>query len=629
MPIRVLIFENDPKFAQELQHELQELGCEITIVDDPNMGLQTATTQRPDIILLAIELPKMNGFSVCNRLKRDPNLSTIPVIITSTDATEATFEQHRRLPRTRADDYIKKPVAFPELLNRMRQFVAIGDSAGSQGQSEGVSQVISEDEIVIDDEVDVVGDELQPIESTHPSGAVEQEVDDFTEQAFDTLMEATSESEQPGPSPTPKSSIAVDTTASGTTPAPGAVGTPETSPVSTRSEEAAESSRGVPSSSDPASQVQTLRRELEEARAKLIASVRPTATTSAARELLDMREQLNRKDKELLDLRDRLMQKEKELLTLKDSVLVVEREKTDFAERVDDLSRQLSESQKLVEASRSDKEAAAKREEDAKRRVDKLAAQIEERNQQLTKAQADRQSEAAAREQERQAASEELRQATVKAQEELARRVSETEQAARLEAERALTLARVNAEKHEQQAVSAAEEAAKAHQDQAMRSLEERLRLEAATEREATLAALRHELNAAKDAAVSRLLEEAARDREVALATAREERERSERERDGRITQLEGSLATCAEERDRSLRSVEELTNRINGLQVEVERLTQEGQAARESLASALTNLDHANWKWSEDRASLERLKDALASALLQVEAIEGRPVSP
>ena len=74
MPTKVLVFESDSAFASELRAELGKLGCMTTVVDDGNAGLQAAASDRPDLILLSIELPRMNGFSVCNKLKKDAAL---------------------------------------------------------------------------------------------------------------------------------------------------------------------------------------------------------------------------------------------------------------------------------------------------------------------------------------------------------------------------------------------------------------------------------------------------------------------------------------------------------------------------------------------------------------------------
>ena len=147
MSTKVLVFEHDAAFATELRRELSKLGCAVNVVDDGNAGLAQASSDRPDLILLSIELPRMNGFSVCNKLKKDPGLKEVPLIIMSSESSEETFEQHKKL-RTRAEDYVHKPIAFGELLQHMRSFVpdlGNGDGGG-----------LSSDDIVIDDDVELV-----------------------------------------------------------------------------------------------------------------------------------------------------------------------------------------------------------------------------------------------------------------------------------------------------------------------------------------------------------------------------------------------------------------------------------------------------------------------------------------
>ncbi|HEY3594331.1 MAG TPA: response regulator, partial [Polyangiaceae bacterium] len=121
MPTKVLVFESDPAFAGELRTELGRLGMVAQVVDDGNAGLNAAADEKPDLILLSIELPRMNGFSVCNKLKKDPGLKDVPLIIMSSDSSDETFEQHRKL-RTRAEGYVHKPIAFGELLEHMRPY---------------------------------------------------------------------------------------------------------------------------------------------------------------------------------------------------------------------------------------------------------------------------------------------------------------------------------------------------------------------------------------------------------------------------------------------------------------------------------------------------------------------------
>ena len=168
MSTKVLVFESDAAFAGELRSELGKLGCNTNVVDDGNLGLQQAASERPDLILLSIELPRMNGFSVCNKLKKDPALKDVPLIIMSSESSEETFEQHRKL-RTRAEDYVHKPIAFGELLQHIQSFVQLGPARAT-----GVPQ--SDAAIVIDDEIsinsmDYIAEDDSDVFPTCPFGA--------------------------------------------------------------------------------------------------------------------------------------------------------------------------------------------------------------------------------------------------------------------------------------------------------------------------------------------------------------------------------------------------------------------------------------------------------------------------
>lgn len=171
--MKVLVFEADAEFATVVKGGLTALGCETTVVDEANVGLQEAAGNKPDLILLSIELPRMNGFSVCNKLKRDPALKDIPLIIMSSDSTEETFEQHRRL-RTRAEDYIHKPISFGDLMGRARAFVALPEAGGLTEPPP--SDIVIDDEIVLDDAEPLAAD---------GGGGGEGELD----QVFDSLQQ--------------------------------------------------------------------------------------------------------------------------------------------------------------------------------------------------------------------------------------------------------------------------------------------------------------------------------------------------------------------------------------------------------------------------------------------------------
>lgn len=122
--MRVLIIESDPAFAREASEALRERGVEATIVEDGQEGMEAARTERPDALILSVELGDrpQAGFSYCNRIKKDEELKEIPLLLVSAHVSEETFEQHRRL-RTRADGYLRKPFTLKPFLEAMESMV--------------------------------------------------------------------------------------------------------------------------------------------------------------------------------------------------------------------------------------------------------------------------------------------------------------------------------------------------------------------------------------------------------------------------------------------------------------------------------------------------------------------------
>ena len=106
----VLLIENDPTFAQAMSAALELRGFGVRTSPDGKEGVELARALHPDCVVLCVELPGLSGYSWCNRLKKDDALKRIPLVITSSEATPETFEQHRKL-KTRAEDYLLKP--FP------------------------------------------------------------------------------------------------------------------------------------------------------------------------------------------------------------------------------------------------------------------------------------------------------------------------------------------------------------------------------------------------------------------------------------------------------------------------------------------------------------------------------------
>src|SRR6266699_624174 len=83
MKPRVLVVDDDLEYAQLLKFNLELDGCEILVVHNGAQALRTARAHLPDIILVDIMLPDLDGLSVCEILNSQPSTRDIPVIIVS------------------------------------------------------------------------------------------------------------------------------------------------------------------------------------------------------------------------------------------------------------------------------------------------------------------------------------------------------------------------------------------------------------------------------------------------------------------------------------------------------------------------------------------------------------------
>jgi two-component system response regulator MprA len=114
MATRVLLIDDDPKIVSLLQRGLAFEGFDVTTAPDGNLGLSAASAQPPQLVLLDIAMPELDGFEVCRRLRLDHD---VPVIMLT--ARDDVADKVTAL-NLGADDYVAKPFAFDELLARIR-----------------------------------------------------------------------------------------------------------------------------------------------------------------------------------------------------------------------------------------------------------------------------------------------------------------------------------------------------------------------------------------------------------------------------------------------------------------------------------------------------------------------------
>jgi DNA-binding response OmpR family regulator len=118
---RVLVVDDDPVIQRLLKVNFEMEGYQVTVAGDGEEGLERARADRPDVVVLDIMMPKMDGLAVTRALKADPDTAPIPVLLLSAKAQEADM---RAGAATRADDYVTKPFDPLELLERVEALIA-------------------------------------------------------------------------------------------------------------------------------------------------------------------------------------------------------------------------------------------------------------------------------------------------------------------------------------------------------------------------------------------------------------------------------------------------------------------------------------------------------------------------
>src|SRR5258708_6595629 len=112
---KLLIIEDEPEMIVALRDNCEFEGFEVLVAADGADGLEKALTERPDVILLDVMLPKMNGLDVCRTLRRRGVLT--PIIMLTARGQELDKVAGLELG---ADDYVTKPFGIRELMARVR-----------------------------------------------------------------------------------------------------------------------------------------------------------------------------------------------------------------------------------------------------------------------------------------------------------------------------------------------------------------------------------------------------------------------------------------------------------------------------------------------------------------------------
>jgi len=118
----ILIVDDNSQNAELLEAYLAALDANVRIASDGLEALEQVARCKPDIILLDIMMPRMSGFEVCQRLKKDEQTRNIPIVIVT--ALNEIGDVERGVD-CGADDFLSKPVGKLELLTRVKSLLRV------------------------------------------------------------------------------------------------------------------------------------------------------------------------------------------------------------------------------------------------------------------------------------------------------------------------------------------------------------------------------------------------------------------------------------------------------------------------------------------------------------------------
>jgi two-component system phosphate regulon response regulator PhoB len=132
---KILVIEDEPDILEVIQYNLEREGHKVIACRNGELGLSRIRTDNPDLVILDLMLPGMDGVEVCRQVKADPITSAIPVIMVTAKGEESDVVLGLGIG---ADDYIAKPFSPRELVARVKVVLRRGAVREQNGSGERV-----------------------------------------------------------------------------------------------------------------------------------------------------------------------------------------------------------------------------------------------------------------------------------------------------------------------------------------------------------------------------------------------------------------------------------------------------------------------------------------------------------
>jgi two-component system, OmpR family, alkaline phosphatase synthesis response regulator PhoP len=124
---KILLVDDDADFVEAIKLILESKSYDVVVSYDGKEGLKKVQTEEPNLIILDVMMPEMDGYEVCAKLKSDPKYRHIPILLLTAvgEAIPTTSYTKEMGMRIEADDYIPKPVEPMEIVDRVEKLLRI------------------------------------------------------------------------------------------------------------------------------------------------------------------------------------------------------------------------------------------------------------------------------------------------------------------------------------------------------------------------------------------------------------------------------------------------------------------------------------------------------------------------
>ncbi|UCG66913.1 MAG: response regulator [Deltaproteobacteria bacterium] len=125
---KVLVVDDEPDVVEMLKMVLENASYEVVSAFDGRRGIEKAKKEKPDVIVLDLMMPEMDGFEACKAMKHDPELKRVPILVLTAIGQHISHTKYARDLGLglESDDYIDKPVDPTVLLKRIATLLRKG-----------------------------------------------------------------------------------------------------------------------------------------------------------------------------------------------------------------------------------------------------------------------------------------------------------------------------------------------------------------------------------------------------------------------------------------------------------------------------------------------------------------------